>query len=228
MSALPFPRPGKVICVGLNYRTHAEEAGLSLPHTPLLFAKLVTAIVGDGTPIQIPRISDQIDYEAELGVLIGERARGISPRRALDVVAGYTCFNDVTARDLQRGDGQWMRGKSLDTFGPVGPRLVASSEITDPQALAISCRVNGKLMQESNTSDMIFSVAEIIAFISEAITLEPGDLIATGTPSGVGSQRNPPRWLRPGDTVAVEIDCIGSLINPIIVQQPRQDTRVEQ
>jgi 2-keto-4-pentenoate hydratase/2-oxohepta-3-ene-1,7-dioic acid hydratase in catechol pathway len=212
---LPIERPQKIVCVGLNYRDHAEEQGTELPHEPLLFAKWPNALIGPGEPIVIPPITQQVDYEAELGVVIGERVRNVSTENALEAVRGYLCLNDVSARDLQFGDGQWTRGKSLDTFCPVGPELVPAVEVPDPQALAIRAVVNGEVLQDSRTSRMIFGVAEIIAHVSRAITLEPGDLIATGTPAGVGAFRDPPIWLRPGDEVTIEIDGVGSLTNPV-------------
>ena len=213
--ALPIERPRKIVCVGLNYRDHAEEQGAPLPAAPLLFAKWTTSLIGPGEPIVIPPITRQVDYEAELGVVIGTRTRNVAPEDALGAVLGYVCLNDVSARDLQFGDGQWTRGKSLDTFCPIGPELVEAARIPDPQALAIRAIVNDEVLQNSSTSQMIFGVAEIIAHISQAITLEPGDLIATGTPAGVGAFRNPPIWLRPGDEVTVEIEGVGSLTNPV-------------
>ncbi|MDX6514185.1 MAG: hypothetical protein QOE36_3689 [Gaiellaceae bacterium] len=215
MPGLPIERPSKIVCVGLNYRDHAEEQGVELPKAPLLFAKWPNALVGPGEPIVIPRASSQVDYEAELGVVIGKQARHVSETDALDFVGGYICVNDVSARDLQFADGQWTRGKSPDTFCPVGPRVVPAEDIPDPQALAIRCLVNGEALQDSSTSNMIFSVAEIVAYISEVITLEPGDLIATGTPAGVGVFRKPQRLLQDGDEVTVEIEGLGSLTNPV-------------
>jgi 2-keto-4-pentenoate hydratase/2-oxohepta-3-ene-1,7-dioic acid hydratase in catechol pathway len=214
MTALPIDRPGKIICVGLNYRDHAAESNVPVPDRPLLFAKWQTALIGPGEDIVLPPISGEVDFEAELGVVVGRRARRVSVENALDCVAGYLCVNDVSARDVQMGDGQWTRGKSFDTFCPIGPRLVAADGI-DPQALGIRCLVNGEALQDSTTAEMVFSVAELIAFASEAITLEPGDLIASGTPAGVGFTRNPPIFLRDGDEVTVEIDGIGSLSNPV-------------
>jgi 2,4-diketo-3-deoxy-L-fuconate hydrolase len=213
--ALPIDRPGKIVCVGLNYRDHAAESNLALPSRPLLFAKWQTSLIGPGDAIVLPPVSDQVDYEAELGVVIGTRARGVSADDALGVVAGYTCVNDVSARDLQMSEGQWTRAKSFDTFCPVGPAIVPAAEIPDPQALGIRCLVNGEPMQDSTTAEMVFSVAEIIAFVSAGITLEPGDLIATGTPAGVGMARNPPVFLTDGDVVTVEIDRVGALTNPV-------------
>jgi 2-keto-4-pentenoate hydratase/2-oxohepta-3-ene-1,7-dioic acid hydratase in catechol pathway len=213
--ALSITRPGKIVCIGLNYRDHAAEGGLELPEAPLLFAKWPNTLIGDGDPIVLPPESTQVDYEAELGVVIGAIARRVAERDALDHVEGYICLNDVTARDLQFGDGQWTRGKSPDTFCPVGPRLVAREEIDDPQALGIRCLLNGEAMQDSSTAQMIFSVAEIIAYVSQMITLEPGDLIATGTPAGVGVFRNPKVLLEDGDEVSVEIQGVGTLTNPV-------------
>jgi 2-keto-4-pentenoate hydratase/2-oxohepta-3-ene-1,7-dioic acid hydratase in catechol pathway len=213
--SLPIERPGKIVCVGLNYRDHAEEQGLDLPARPLLFAKWQSSLLGSGDPIVLPRVSREVDYEAELGVVIGARARRLSVDDALDAVAGYVCVNDVTARDAQFSDGQWTRAKSFDTFCPVGPELVPAARVADPQSLGIRCLVNGEVLQDSTTAHMAFSVAEILAFVSEAITLEPGDLIATGTPAGVGYTRTPPRFLEPGDEVTVEIEGVGALTNPV-------------
>jgi 2-keto-4-pentenoate hydratase/2-oxohepta-3-ene-1,7-dioic acid hydratase in catechol pathway len=212
---LSITRPGKIVCVGLNYHDHAEEGGQDLPKAPLLFAKWPNTLIGDGEPIVLPAESAEVDYEAELGVVIGTTAKHVAERDALDVVEGYICVNDVSARDLQFGDGQWTRGKSPDTFCPVGPRLVPREEIVDPQALAIRCVLNGQAMQDSSTSQMIFSVAEIIAYVTRVITLEPGDLIATGTPAGVGVFRDPKVLLKDGDEVSVEIEGLGTLTNPV-------------
>jgi len=212
---LAIPRPGKIVCVGLNYRDHAAEGGQDLPKAPLLFAKWPNTLIGDGDPVVLPPESSQVDYEAELGVVIGAKAKRVSERDALDHVAGYICVNDVSARDLQFADGQWTRGKSPDTFCPVGPRLVPREEIADPQALAIRCIVNGEALQDSSTAQMIFSVAEIIAYTSQIITLEPGDLIATGTPAGVGVFRDPKVLLKDGDEVSVEIEGLGTLTGTV-------------
>jgi 2,4-diketo-3-deoxy-L-fuconate hydrolase len=212
---LPIDRPGKIVCVGMNYRDHAAESGLEVPDHPVLFAKWPNSLIGPGEPIVLPAGFDQVDYEAELGVVIGRRARAVAVADALEAVAGYVCVNDVSARDLQFADGQWTRAKSLDTFCPVGPRLTPAAEIPDPQQLRIRCLVNGEALQDSSTEHMVFSVAGLVAFISEGITLEPGDLIATGTPAGVGFTREPPVFLRPGDEVTVEIEGIGALTNPV-------------
>jgi 2,4-didehydro-3-deoxy-L-rhamnonate hydrolase len=212
---LPIERPGKIVCVGLNYRDHAEEQGAELPSAPLLFAKWPNALIGPGEPIVIPPIVTKCDYEAELGVVIGERVKNVSNENAFAAVRGYVCANDVSARDLQFADKQWVRGKSLDTFCPIGPVVVPASEIPDPQSLHLKTILNGEVVQDAPTSNMIFSVAEIVAFISEAITLEPGDLILTGTPAGVGIFRKPELLLQPGDEVTVEIEGIGTLTNPV-------------
>jgi 2-keto-4-pentenoate hydratase/2-oxohepta-3-ene-1,7-dioic acid hydratase in catechol pathway len=212
---LSISRPGKIVCVGLNYLDHAQEGGQDLPKAPLLFAKWPNTLVGDGEPIVLPAESAEVDYEAELGVVIGSTSKHVAERDALDVVEGYLCVNAVTWRDLQFGVGQWTRGKSPDTFCPVGPRLVPREEIGDPQALAIRCVLNGETMQDSSTSQMIFSVAEIIAYVTRVITLEPGDLIATGTPAGVGVFRDPKVLLQDGDEVSVEIEGVGTLTNPV-------------
>jgi 2,4-didehydro-3-deoxy-L-rhamnonate hydrolase len=215
MAALPIDRPGKIVCVGLNYRDHAAESKLELPSRPLLFAKWQSSLIGPGEAIVLPAISQEVDYEAELGVVIGRQARQVAVDDALEFVSGYLCVNDVSARDVQMGDGQWTRGKSFDTFCPIGPRLVPAEELADPQALGIRCHVNGEALQDASTADMVFGVRELIAFVSEAITLQPGDLIATGTPPGVGFARTPPVFLQDGDEVTVEIDGLGSLTNPV-------------
>jgi 2-keto-4-pentenoate hydratase/2-oxohepta-3-ene-1,7-dioic acid hydratase in catechol pathway len=212
---LPIDRPQKIVCVGLNYRDHAEEQGAPLPERPILFAKWPNTLIGPGEPIVIPAVTQKVDYEAELGVVIGSRVRGVSVENALEAVSGYVCVNDVSARDLQFADGQWVRGKSPDTFCPVGPRLVPAAEISNPQSLSIRAILNGQVMQASTTANMVFGVAEIVSFVSQAITLEPGDLIATGTPAGVGAFRDPPVFMQPGDEVTIEIQGIGSLTNPV-------------
>jgi 2-keto-4-pentenoate hydratase/2-oxohepta-3-ene-1,7-dioic acid hydratase in catechol pathway len=213
---VPLERPQKIICVGLNYRDHAEEQGVDLPERPLLFAKWPNTLIGPGDAIVLPAISEKVDYEAELGVVIGVTAREVAVEDALDAVAGYVCANDVSGRDLQFSDGQWVRGKSLDTFCPVGPRLVPRAEVPDPQALGIRAILNGEVMQDSTTANMVFGVAEIISFTSQAITLEPGDLILTGTPAGVGIFRDPQRLLQAGDEITIEIDGLGALTNAVV------------
>jgi 2-keto-4-pentenoate hydratase/2-oxohepta-3-ene-1,7-dioic acid hydratase in catechol pathway len=211
----PLFRPRNVLCIGLNYKDHAAEGGVPLPEKPVVFAKLTGCITGPGAPIALPPDTKEVDYEAELAVVIGRRCRGVSTSDALNYVAGYTCLNDVSARDFQRGDGQWVRAKSQDTFGPMGPYLVTGEDIPDPQTLPIRCMVNGTILQDSNTDKMIFGVRELIAFISRGITLEPGDVISTGTPHGVGFARKPPIFLQAGDEVVVEIEGIGKLTNPV-------------
>jgi 5-carboxymethyl-2-hydroxymuconate isomerase len=215
VSELPIDLPQKIICVGLNYTDHAAEASLQIPERPLLFAKWPNALIGPREPIVLPSITSKVDYEGELAVVIGRRATRLSVDDALDAVAGYLCANDVSARDLQFADKQWVRGKSLDTFSPIGPVVVPASEIPDPQALHLKTILNGEVVQDAPTSNMIFSVAEIVAFVSEAITLEAGDLILTGTPAGVGIFRKPELLLQPGDEVTVEIEGIGTLTNPV-------------
>jgi 2-keto-4-pentenoate hydratase/2-oxohepta-3-ene-1,7-dioic acid hydratase in catechol pathway len=215
VSPLPIERPGKIVCVGLNYRDHAEEQGVAPPDNPILFAKWQTALIGPGEPIVLPPESRQVDFEAELGVVIGRRCRRVSVENALEVVRGYLCVNEVSARDLQFADGQWTRAKSIDTFCPVGPLLVVRDDVPDPQTLGIRCLLNREVMQDSTTANMIFTVAEIVAYASRTMTLEPGDLIATGTPAGVGIFREPPVLLKAGDEVTVEIDRLGALTNPV-------------
>ena len=219
MSPLPIERPGKVIAVGRNYADHAAELGNEVPASPTLFAKWQTCLIGAGEPIVLPAITQKVDYEGELGVVIGRTVRGIGVDDALDAVAGYLCANDVSARDLQRSDKQFTRAKSLDTFGPIGPRFVPASEIPDPQRLRIRTILNGQVMQDGTTADMVFSVRELVAFVAQAITLEPGDLILTGTPAGVGEGRDPQVWLQPGDTITVEIDGLGELTNPVVASR---------
>ena len=215
MPDLPIERPGKIVCVGLNYRDHAEEQGVDLPAAPLLFAKFTTSLIGPGEMIVIPPTVTQADYEAELGVVIGARVKGISKENALEAVRGYICANDVSARDLQFGDGQWTRGKSPDTFCPIGPALVPASEVPDPHNLRTRALVSGEVLQDSTTANLIFGVDEIISYASQTSTLEPGDLILTGTPAGVGVFRKPPRLLEDGDEVTIEIEGLGALTNPV-------------
>ena len=210
----PVPRPGKVVAIGRNYRDHAAEEGVAAPTAPLIFGKWPSCVIGPGAQIRWdPALTGQVDYEAELAVVIGRTARRVSEADALEYVLGYTCLNDVSARDLQFGDGQWARGKSLDTFCPMGPILVTADEIPDPQSLAISCQVAGRTLQQATTGDMYFGVAAIISHCSQAFRLEPGDVIATGTPGGVGIFRDPPILLGDGDEVVVEIERIGRLVN---------------
>jgi 2-keto-4-pentenoate hydratase/2-oxohepta-3-ene-1,7-dioic acid hydratase in catechol pathway len=211
----PVPRPGKVVAVGLNYHAHAAEGGAPIPANPMLFAKFTTSIVGPGATVEWdPDLTGAVDIEAELGVVIGRTARRVPVEQALDHVFGYTCINDVSARDLQHADRQFVRAKSLDTFCPMGPVLVTSDEITDPGQLAVRSYRNGELMQDGHTSDLIFGVPELVAFCSRAFTLEPGDVIATGTPAGVGWYRDPKVLMRDGDVMTVEVERIGRLENP--------------
>jgi len=212
----PVPDPDKIICLGLNYREHANEVRMNTSVVPPLFAKFRNALCGPTSPIVIPRVSTKIDYEGELVVVIGRRCRGVAEEEALACVAGYTIMNDVSARDLQMQSSQWTAGKTLDTFAPMGPGIVPASEIPDPQTLRIVTRVNGETLQNGNTRDMIFPVARTIAFLSSLMTLQPGDLIATGTPSGVGFTRKPPVFLKDGDLVEVEIERIGMIRNPVV------------
>jgi acylpyruvate hydrolase len=212
----PIPRPGKIICIGQNYAAHAAESNAPPPPHPIIFAKYANTVIGPGDPIRLPRVSEQIDYEAELAVVIGERAFGVPESEALSYVGGYTPFNDVTARDYQKLTSQWTIGKTFDTFGPMGPALVTADEVPDPQALDVRLSIDGEELQHGNTSDMIFSVAHLISFISSFMTLEPGDMIATGTPPGVGFARTPPRWLKAGEVVRIEISGIGVLENPVV------------
>jgi len=211
----PIPDPDKIICLGLNYKRHAEEAQLKIPEVPMLFAKYRNTLNGPTSPIVLPAVSKEVDYEAELAVVIGKRGKDIPVGSALEHVAGYMAFHDVSARDIQMRTSQWLSGKTLDTFAPCGPALVIN-EISDPQNLNISTRLNGETVQNSNTKDMIFSVAESIAYISSLMTLEPGDIIATGTPEGVGFKRTPPIFLKDGDVVEVEVEKIGTLRNPVV------------
>ena len=211
---LPIDRPGKIICVGLNYRDHAEEQGVELPAEPLLFAKWANALIGPGDAIVIPPLVTKCDYEAELAVVIGSRVKAVSKENALEAVRGYLCANDVSARDLQFSDGQWTRGKSPDTFCPVGPALIPAAEIPDPHDLRIRAIVDGEVLQDSTTANLIFGVDAIVSHASQTMTLEPGDLILTGTPGGVGVFRDPQRFLRPGDEVTIEIEGLGALDEP--------------
>ena len=210
----PVPRPGKVVAIGRNYADHAAEEGAVPPATPLVFAKFPSSVVGPGADIRWdPSLTAQVDYEAELAVVIGRRARNVTEDDALGHVLGYTCLNDVSARDLQFADGQWVRGKSLDTFCPMGPAIVTTDELPDPGDLRVACIVNGETLQDDRTSAMFFGVRQIISHCSQAFTLEPGDVIATGTPAGVGIFRRPPRLLQDGDVVTIVVEGVGELTN---------------
>jgi 2,4-didehydro-3-deoxy-L-rhamnonate hydrolase len=208
--------PQKIIAIGLNYRDHAEETGAQLPEKPIVFAKYPNTIAAPGENISIPPITQQADYEAELGVIIGRPARNVSAESALEHVFGYINCNDVSSRDLQFSEGgQWTRSKSIDTFFPIGPYIATADEVPDPQALSVRCVLNGEVMQDGTTADMIFPVAELIAFLSTGMTLLPGDIISTGTPAGVGTARDPKVFLKEGDEVTVEIQGLGTLTNPV-------------
>ena len=214
----PVPEPGKIVCVGLNYRDHAEEQNEEIPERPLLFGKAPTSVTNPDDPIYHPDGIEQVDYEVELGVVMGHTARNVSADEADDYIAGYTVINDVSARDAQFEDEQYLRGKSYDTFAPMGPRLVAGDEF-DPNSVDVACRVNGETKQDSNTDQFIFDVHECVEYISHAMTLRPGDVISTGTPGGVGVFMDPPELLEPGDEVEVEIEGIGTLEN-YVVEEP--------
>lgn len=214
--APPIPDPGKIICLGHNYRAHAEETGGRTPVAPELFAKYANTLIGHREPIQIPKVTDQVDYEAELAVVIGRRGHDIAAEDAQTYIAGYTILNDVSAREYQFMTTQWLAGKSFDTFGPVGPWIVTRDEVPDPHDLRITLSVDGDTLQDSHTGQMIFTIPATIAFVSQIMTLEPGDIISTGTPEGVGFVRKPPRFLRPGETVQVTIERVGTLENPVV------------
>ena len=211
----PVPRPGKIICIGLNYRNHAIESGMEIPSSPIIFSKFVTSVSAPGGPIVIPKGSEKVDYEAELAVVIGRRAKNVSAADAKRYVFGYTNFNDVSARDFQFADGQWQRGKSSDTFAPFGEFVATADEVVDPHDLRIRFRLNGETLQDSSTGELIFRIPELIEFLSRSITLEPGDIIATGTPPGVGFARKPPIFLKDGDIAEVEIEGLGVLTSPV-------------
>jgi len=218
----PIPHPEKIICVGANYAEHAREGGMEPPPEPILFAKFPSAVRGDGSPIVLPASSREVDYEAELVVVIGPGGRRIPRERALEHVAAYTCGNDVSARDwqLRKPGGQWLLGKTFDSFAPIGPALVTADEIPDPSNLEIQLRLNGQTMQHSSTRHFIFPIDYLIAYVSNVCTLAPGDLLFTGTPHGVGFTRNPPVFLKPGDEVEVEIEGLGVLRNPVVADSP--------
>ena len=212
----PVIDPQKILCIGLNYRDHAAEMDIELPTTPIVFAKFANSLVGPHDEIVLPPDDQMVDYEAELAVVIGRPARGVRPEDALDHVAGIMAFNDVSARDLQMATSQWTIGKAIDTFAPCGPALVTLDEIADVQDLAVQARINDETMQSGTTADMVFSVAEILSYLSRVMTLVPGDIIATGTPAGVGMGRTPPVYLAAGDTVEVELGAVGVLRNRVV------------
>ena len=215
----PLMRPTKIICIGLNYRAHARESKSEIPDVPTVFAKFPTAVIGCGESIVLPKNSAQPDYEAELAFVIGKRGRHVPAERWREHVFGYMNFNDVSARDFQRRTSQWTIGKTFDTFAPMGPAIVTADEVRDPHALDISTTIAGEVLQHSNTSDMIFRIPDLVAYLSSVFTLEPGDVIATGTPEGVGFARTPPRWLRPGEEVVVRVEGLGDLRNPVVAEQ---------
>ncbi|NNE00305.1 MAG: fumarylacetoacetate hydrolase family protein [Pirellulaceae bacterium] len=216
----PVASPEKVICIGLNYRDHAIETGADIPTEPVVFSKFVSTIVGHGDHIQLPTVSDEVDYEAELVVVIGKAGKNVSAADAMDHVYGYTCGHDVSARDWQKGrpGGQWLLGKTFDTFAPIGPCIVTKEEIDDPHKLRVRMHLNGEVVQDSTTAQLIFDIPTLIAHLSKVTTLKPGDLIFTGTPPGVGAARTPPLFLKPGDSCSVQIDGIGTLTNQCVAE----------
>jgi 2-keto-4-pentenoate hydratase/2-oxohepta-3-ene-1,7-dioic acid hydratase in catechol pathway len=217
----PLPRPGKILCCGVNYASHQQENPAAvLPDEPFFFAKLPSAVIGPGEPVILPEARTELDYEVELAVVIGRQSNGLSEAEALDAVFGYTVLNDISARDVQFRDNQITLGKGADTFCPLGPVIVTADEVPDPQALTVSSSVNGQLRQHESTAGMIFPVARLLAFLSRHITLEPGDVVSTGTPAGVGCFMDPPGLLRPGDQVEVRVDRVGALANPVLGPQP--------
>jgi 2-keto-4-pentenoate hydratase/2-oxohepta-3-ene-1,7-dioic acid hydratase in catechol pathway len=216
--AAPVPLPGKIICIGLNYRDHAEESKMAIPEVPTVFSKYANTVIGPNQPIILPTNSSKPDYEAELAVVIGRGGRHIPESDWADHVFGYTCINDVSARDFQMATSQWTIGKTFDTFCPMGPALVTADEIEDPHNLHITCSIDGEMLQDSNTSNLIFGIPRLIAYLSSVMTLQPGDVISTGTPAGVGFARKPPRWLKAGDEVSVSVQGIGTLVNPVIAE----------
>jgi len=214
----PIARPGKIICVGRNYAEHARERGAEVPTQPIFFLKSNNTICGPGDAIVLPLDSNQVDYEAELAVVIGKGGRNIPEEKAYEHVAGYMCMNDVSARDMQSADKQWFRGKSCDTFAPTGPWIVTKDEVPDPHRLRISLTLNGQTMQDSNTGNMVFTIPHLISYLSRTLTWEPGDILSTGTPEGIGASRIPPVFLKPGDTVSVTVESVGTLTNPVVVR----------
>jgi 2-keto-4-pentenoate hydratase/2-oxohepta-3-ene-1,7-dioic acid hydratase in catechol pathway len=216
--AAPLPRPPKIFCIGLNYRDHAIESKMDIPEVPTVFSKYATAIIGPDDEIVLPKASKEPDYEAEFAFVIGKGGRYISKDRWKDHVFGYTIVNDVSARDLQAATSQWMIGKTPDTFMPMGPAIVTTDEVTDPHALDIQLAINGEVLQCSNTSQLVFQIPDLLTHLSSVITLEPGDIVSTGTPAGVGEARIPPRFLRPGDDIVVKIACLGELHNRTVAE----------
>lgn len=211
----PIARPGKVLCIGLNYRDHAAESGMDVPTSPIVFSKFATSIVGPGDAVVIPKGCTQPDYEAEMAIVIGRHAKHVTKEDAYHYVAGYCCLNDVSARDFQFADKQWVRGKAADTFAPIGPFVATKDLIPNPHKLSIKFRLNGETLQDSTTEQLVFGVPELVSFLSQSMTLEPGDIIATGTPPGVGFARKPPVYIKPGDRMEVEVQGLGVLFNPV-------------
>lgn len=212
----PLPNPGKVVCVGLNYMDHCREQNVEPPKAPLIFSKWSSCVVGPGENVILPKESMQVDYEAELGVIFGSKAKHIKEADVYSHIFGYVIVNDISARDVQFSDGQWARGKSYDTFAPCGPYLVTADEINDAQNLSISCKVNGRVLQDSNTNEMIFNIKEVVSYLSKGFTFEPGDLLSTGTPDGVGIFRDPQIFLEDGDEMVIEIEGLGTLVNTCV------------
>ncbi len=214
----PVPNPSKIVCIGLNYRDHAAEVKMDLPEQVTVFAKWPNTLIGDGAEIVIPAESHRVDYEAELAFVIGTRARHVTEERAYDVIAGYTCMNDVSVRDYQMRTSQWTMGKVFDTHGPCGPVIVTKDELPDPGNLRIRTVIGDEVLQDSSTAQLVFTVPRLVAELSAVMTLEPGDIVATGTPAGVGTSRTPKRWIRPGERVRIEIEGIGALENPAVAR----------
>jgi 2-keto-4-pentenoate hydratase/2-oxohepta-3-ene-1,7-dioic acid hydratase in catechol pathway len=214
----PLMRPPKIICVGLNYRDHAAESKMEIPSVPTIFCKFPTSVIGSGENIVLPKNSAKPDYEGEFAFIIGKRGRYVAAADWQDYVFGYTILNDVSARDWQMATTQWMMGKTFDTFAPFGPALVTADEVADPHALDISTSIGGDTLQHSNTRNLIFKIPQLIEHLSSVFTLEPGDIVSTGTPAGVGFSKNPPRWLKPGDEVVVRVEGLGELRNPVVAE----------
>ncbi|HEY0794739.1 MAG TPA: fumarylacetoacetate hydrolase family protein [Acidisarcina sp.] len=212
----PIQRPGKILCVGLNYRDHAIESRMELPRTPAVFTKFINALTGSGSNIVIPKMTQQPDYEAEFAIVIGRHGVNVAAADWEEYVFGYTILNDVSARDVQLATSQWSLGKSFNTFAPLGPAIVSRDEVPDPHSLDIKLSIDGEVLQHSNTRELIFKAPDLIAYLSSIVPLEPGDIISTGTPAGVGMGRNPQRWLRPGEIVTIDIEGIGTMTNPVV------------
>jgi 2-keto-4-pentenoate hydratase/2-oxohepta-3-ene-1,7-dioic acid hydratase in catechol pathway len=214
----PLPKPPKLICVGLNYLDHARESKMEVPNVPTIFSKFANAVIGPGENIVLPKNSEKPDYEAEFAFVIGKRGRHIPQERWREYVFGYTIINDVSARDFQMATTQWLMGKTFDTFAPMGPHIVTADEISDPHALDIRMTINGEVLQNSNTRELIFKIPALVSYLSSVFTLEPGDIVSTGTPAGVGAGRKPPRWLKAGDECVVYVEGIGELRNPVVAE----------